>query len=191
MDFQLGDLLLDLLVVAFGAIALLNGRRLYWVFVGIGGAIVGLWLSIWLMPDRSEWIHISLMLALGLAGVWVSYRFEKLALYLAAFVLGGYVLQFLLLDGNLISSGGTGDFATVLVGGILGVAFEVVYKERSLIVISSFSGAALIVSVLTSTAAFEAALFAGLAAVGMLLQSSEWIDFGSHALDPPQHHPDF
>lgn len=30
-----------------------------------------------------------------------------------------------------------------------------------------------------------------IAAVGMLLQSSEWVDFGSHTLDPPQYRPDF
>ena len=186
MDFQLGDFLLDLLIVAFGAIAIINGRRFYWVFVGLGGAVVGLWLSAWLIPDRSEWLYIGITLFLGLVGVWIAYKFEKLALHLAAFVLGGFILQFLLLDGNLISSGSTGDFMAVLIGGILGVVFEMVYHERSLIVVSSFSGAALIVSVLDAAPAFDAALFSGLAAVGMLLQSREWINFDKRTLDPPQ-----
>lgn len=190
MDFQLGDLLLDVLLVAFGVVAILNGRRLYWVFVGIGGAIVGMWLSAWLIPARSEWLHIAIMLGLGVMGVWISYRFERIALHIAAFVLGGFIVQFLMIDSGLIESQTIGDAMAIIVGGILGVVFEIYYGERSLIVVSSFTGAALIAGVLDSGPAFDAALFSGLAAVGMLLQSREWIDLDGRTLDIARADPD-
>ncbi len=45
-----------------------------------------------------------------------------------------------------------------------------------MIVISSLCGAALVTFPIEASVAFQAALFSGLAAVGMLLQSREWID---------------
>lgn len=173
-----------MLIVALGAIAIVNGRRFYWIFVGIGGAVVGIWLSAWLLSGQSDWVHIAVTLALAAVGVWVSFRFEKIALHVAAFVLGGFILEFLLLDAGLIELTGVGDYVAVLVGGIMGLVFELVYSTRSLIVFSSFTGAAMIAGILDVNPALDAALFAGLAAGGMLLQSREWISFGKGSDKP-------
>lgn len=175
MNIQDGDLLLDIFVVALGALAIINGRRFYWAFVGIGGAVVGLWLSAWMFPELSDWIHIAVTLVAALLAVWFSFRFEKLALHFAAFVLGGFILEFLMLDANFIELRRVADFGTVLIGGLIGLGFEYYYSNRSLIVFSSFTGAALIAAVANVSPAFDAALFSGLAAVGMLLQAREWI----------------
>lgn len=175
MNLLTGDLILDIFVIAIGAIAIINGRRFYWAFVGIGGAVVGLWISMWLLSSQSDWIHILVVIIFGLIGVWLSFRFERIALHLAAFVLGGFIVQFLLLDAGYIESSNPGDFIAILIGGIIGLIFEFYYSNRSLIVFSSFAGAAMVAGILDVSPAFDAAIFAGLAAVGMLLQAREWI----------------
>lgn len=173
-----GDLILDIIVIAIGAIAIINGRRFYWAFVGIGGAVLGLWISMWLLSSQSEWIHVLVVLLCGMFGVWLSFRFERIALHFAAFVLGGFILQFLLLDAGYIESRNVGDFVAIMIGGIIGLLFEFYYSNRSLIVFSSFAGAAMIAGIIDVGPAFDAAIFAGLAAVGMLLQAREWIYTG-------------
>ena len=67
-----------------------------------------------------------------------------------------------------------------MVGGIIGITLELVYKASAMIVISCFCGAALVTVPLQASNAFQAAIFSGLAAVGMLLQSREWIDMGGN-----------
>ena len=178
MNMFSGDLILDIIVIAIGAIAIINGRRFYWAFVGIGGAVVGLWISMWLLSGQSDWIHVIVVLVFGLIGVWLSFRFERVALHLAAFALGGFIVQFLLLDAGFIESTNPGDFIAILIGGSIGLIFEFYYSTRSLIVFSSFAGAAMIAGTIDVNPAFDAAIFAGLAAVGMLLQAREWIYTG-------------
>lgn len=173
---ELDSLILDLLIITFGVVAILNGQRLYWLFVGIGGAVLGLLLTGWLIPQQPDWIHIVIMLTIGILSGWFARFNEKIAIRAAAFVLGGFILQFLLSDSGLISTGTTGAVFAVAVGGVIGIAVELIYGTNAMIVISSLCGAALVTMPLQAGSAFQAAIFSGLAAVGMLLQSREWTE---------------
>lgn len=175
MVSELDRFLLDLLVIAFGVFAILNGRRLTWLFVGIGGAVLGMILTTFLIPNQPEWLHILLIVALGGVSAWAAQFNVKISTWIAAFVLGGFVFHFLVINASPDSMRTTIDFVAVVVGGILGVALYVIYGPNAMIVISSFCGAALVVLPLQASDAFQAALFSGLAAVGMLLQSRAWI----------------
>lgn len=176
MGTEFDNFLLDVLIMAFGAVSILNGRRLYWVFVGIGGAVLGLILSTWVIPEQAEWIHILVMVTLGIGGALLARLDKKIAVRAAAFVLGGFILHFLALDTGLVELGTAVDLIAIVIGGIIGVALDVIYDSSALIVISSFCGAALVVAPLQASDAFRGALFSGLAAVGMLLQSREWVE---------------
>jgi hypothetical protein len=178
MAFGLDNFLLDILIMSFGVVAILNGQRLYWVFVGIGGAVLGLILTGWLIPTQPEWVHIVVMLIFGLLAAFFARFDKKIAVRAAAFILGGFILHFLLADTGLIVAGTTADFVAIVTGGIIGIALELFYGASAMIVISCFCGAALVTMPIQASYAFQAALFSGLAAVGMLLQSREWITVG-------------
>jgi hypothetical protein len=121
---------------------------------------------------------ILVTLVFGLLGAFLARLNKELAVRVAAFVLGGFILQFLLVDAGLTALRTTSDLFAIVIGGITGIVLELVYRSSAMIVISSFCGAALVTLSIEASDAFEAALFSGLAAVGMLLQSREWIDTG-------------
>ncbi len=178
MAFELDTFILNALIMSFGVVAILNGQRLYWVFVGIGGAVLGLILADWLIPNQPEWVQILAVLIFGVLSVLLARMNKPIAVRAAAFVLGGFILNFLLTDAGLTTSSITSEVIIVVIGGIIGVGLEIYYGASAMIVISSFCGAALVTVPLEASVAFQAALFSGLAAVGMLLQSREWIGTG-------------
>jgi len=177
---EIDSILLDVFIIAFGVVAILNGQRLYRVFVGVGGAVLGLLLADWLTPNQSEWALILVMISFGGLAAFAARYNKKIAVRAAAFVLGGYVLRFLLADSGLIVDGTASEYISIMIGGLIGVTLEVIYGTNAMIVISCFCGAALVTVPLEASTAFKAALFSGLAAVGMLLQSREWITTGDN-----------
>ena len=82
----------------------------------------------------------------------------------------------------LFVDGGTAENASTLletvfflVGGLLGAVSVRWSQNRSLIVLTSFAGAGLVIRTLMLDPAPEAVVFCGLAALGMLLQARDWL----------------
>ncbi len=119
MAFDLGTFLLNALIMAFGVSAILNGQRLYWIFVGIGGAVLGLLLIDLLIPNQPEWVAILTTLIFGLLSILLARANKPIAIRAAAFVLGGFILKFLLTDAGLTTSDITRELIVILTGGLI------------------------------------------------------------------------
>ena len=151
-------------------IALLTlGRKLFWLFVGLVGFVFGITLatSFFRGPD---WMVLVIALVAGLLGVLFALVLQQVAVAVAGFIAGGYIL-ISLLNGMGWETGRLYWLAFVA-GGIVGAVLVVALFDWALIILSSLTGAALIVQTVQFGPLITALLFAGLFIVGMVIQGS-------------------
>jgi hypothetical protein len=133
---------MDILRIVIGASMLFFGRRLFWLFVGAAGFIFGIHAARLLLHGGPEWAAIALALAAGLIGALLAIFLQRFAIAVAGFVLGGYVLPGIL--GQLGWGTEHSHWIPVFIGGITGLILVSVLFDWALIILSSVSGAILI-----------------------------------------------
>jgi hypothetical protein len=157
---------MSILNAILGICLLFAGRRLYWLFVGVIGFVIGFALSGMIFSDSSEIMRIVLGLILGLIGVGLAIGLQRLAIGVAGFVAGGYILnsmmQILGLDWTF--------WLTFLIGGVIGAILVTMLFDPALIVLSSLLGASLLVNLLSLDRWLMFAVFLILSGVGILVQ---------------------
>jgi hypothetical protein len=149
---------------------LFAGRRLYWLFVGVAGFVVGIGLSGVIFSNSSEIVRVIIALVLGMFGVAFALVLQRLAVSVAGFVAGGYVL------GSLFQSLGF-DLAfwlTFLIGGVIGAILLAMLFDPALIVLSALLGANLLVSLASLDRWLTLVLFVVLSGIGTLVQVASW-----------------
>ena len=152
-----------------GALLLLAGRRLFWVFVAAAGFLLGTGVGARLATGRAEWVVLVIALAFGLVGLLLSLFAQKLAVAVSGFVMGSFAVERLLLTLQVGSAGW--EWAVLLAGGIVGALLVLALFDWALIVLSSLAGAALIVQVLSPSHFLNVLLYAVLIFVGIAFQS--------------------
>ncbi len=159
--------MLAALDVIFGGALLVAGRRLFWLFVGAIGFIVGVEVSIRLFRG-TEIVTILAGLVLGAVFALLAVFVESLAIGLAGFLGGGYIgvslASLLGLDGNAAAG------IAFVIGGIVGVILIVVLFEWALITISSLAGASMVVAGLRLTGSAAATAWLVLMLAGVIIQ---------------------
>jgi hypothetical protein len=132
-----------ILGILIGTSMIFFGRRLFWLFVGAAGFIFGIHVARLLLHGQPEWAVVALALSAGLLGAFLAIFLQRSAIAAAGFVLGAYVLSWFV---------GRQGWETehlywimVLVGGIAGLLLVSVLFDWALIILSSVSGAILIV----------------------------------------------
>ena len=133
-----GDLV-PFILIGFGLILLLAGRQLFWLFVGVAGFVIGFQVGMQAF-DNSEYA-IGAGLVIGLIGCLLAIVLQKVAV-----ALGGAAAGWVLGERLAVSLGG-GSTGALLCSLILAVLFAVAVLmlfDVALIVISSFTGASLI-----------------------------------------------
>ena len=55
-----------------GAILVVLGRRLFWLFVGGSGFVTAFYLTAELMPGQPTWVFLLVAVIAGLLGVWLA-----------------------------------------------------------------------------------------------------------------------
>lgn len=138
---------LNLLV---GIAALLLGRKLYWLFIGVAGFALGVTLTTRLLGDRAvDWVILVVGLVIGLIGALIAIFLQRIAVGLAGFLAGAYLVVTLLdtlsVESNVLS------WVLLFVGGIIGALIAAVLFDWALIILSSLTGASLIVQSLPWT----------------------------------------
>jgi hypothetical protein len=162
---------MHILRILIGTSMLFFGRRLFWLFVGAAGFIFGIHAARLLLHSGPEWTTIALALAAGLLGALLAIFLQRFAIAVAGFILGGYVLPGIL--GQLGYGSGHSYWLLVFMGGIAGLIFVSVLFDWTLIILSSVSGAVLIIEPLHLHAAMPARrlLAALLIAAGIAVQA--------------------
>jgi len=151
-----------------GVVLLLFGRKLFWFFVGAIGFVVGAEAAAALFPHQSE-TELIAGLILGLLGIAFAILLQKAAIGVAGFWAGGYLAVVLLRTVDLPQANFT--WVAFLVGGIIGGILMFVVFDWALIILSSVSGAHLIVHSSSLLPAAGGLTFLVCALIGIFVQS--------------------
>ena len=158
-----------------GIVLLFLGRRLFWFFVGVAGFLVGMNIAeqFFVGPQGA---NLLIAIVAGILGALIAIFLQKVAIAIAGLVIGGYITVELLRESALIPAAFVGThgmafFAPYIIGGIIGAVLLFVLFDWGLIILSSLSGASLIVHGITLQRHVLQLLFAVLVVVGILVQA--------------------
>ncbi len=153
-----------------GLALLVFGRKAFWLFVAGVGFFAGIALAARFLQGQPDWLVLVLALVAGGLGALAAIFLQHLAVTVAGFLAGGYMLvefsQWLGID-----MGGWMLFV-FLVGGLLGAGLVASTFEWALIIITSLSGATLLVQSFQIDGLLRLALLAAFAMAGIILQAA-------------------
>ncbi len=134
-----------LVLSVFGLLALLLGRRLFWMFAGIVGFALGWWLARRLLPPTTDpLLRIFIGVIAGLIVSGLARALSEWAIRLVTALAGLVVLPVVL--NNLRLLGGLPEGLWAVIGAILGFVFALFIADWALIFVSSILGAGLILN---------------------------------------------
>ena len=151
-----------------GIALLAMGRRLFWVFVGSAGFILGMALATHFANGASGVVVVAALVG-GVVGLVLLTFAQQLAIGLGGFVLGGYAVSFFCLSTGLIGSQWL--WLTSIAGGIVGVVLIFAIFDFALIFLSSLGGAALIIQGLDLTRGLTWVAYGVLITLGVAVQT--------------------
>jgi hypothetical protein len=166
-----------IVALVVGVVLLLFGRRLFWVFVGVIGFMAGWHLALGSWRQSPAGGRLLLALLAGLVGVVLALLVQKLAVALAGFFVGAYLLAALL--GWRFEVLSPGQQLVLLVAGVVAAVVALLLFDFALILYSAIAGASLIVDNvhLRLGSSARLLLLVVLAAVGAAVQA-RWLEGG-------------
>lgn len=164
--------------IVLGLVLLVFGRRLFWLFVGAIGFVGGARFAERFLPGQPDDVIIIFCLIVGVISAILAVTLRKVALGVAGFLAGGYLLTQLLFASSQMhvqfAGHAPGDFApwmAFVVGGLAGALLMNAVFTWTLIVLSALGGAAIICESLHATPQLVSVVFTILAILGVVLQS--------------------
>lgn len=161
---------LDPLSLVIGGVLLLFGRRLYWLALGAAGFLLGL-----LLADQIGGFEGSarLALAVGLAivGVVAAFLAQRIAVRVGGLVVGAVGL--LWLSQPWQAELGPWVWLIALVGAVLGMGFSAYVFDLTLVVLSSWIGAMLVIDAVGVVPGIVPWVFVVLLLLGCWLQTRD------------------
>ena len=158
------------LYLAAGAVLLILGRKLFWLFVGILGFLFGMTLAPQILPNQSQTVILVLALIIGVIGSVLAVLVQKVMIGLAGFMAGGYLVYALLPMLGL--SLGSFLWVAIVVGGILGALLASSMFDWALVLLSSGVGASMITKELSLPQPLGLVLLVALIIVGIIIQGN-------------------
>jgi hypothetical protein len=143
------------------------GRRLFWLFIGAVGFLLGLMISNSFFPNVTGWTPIVIALVVGLLGALLAVMLQRTAVWVAGFLAGAYLLSSSL---KLFSIPSQYNIIAFIVGGIIGAIIVVVMFDWALIILSCLTGGILIAQALPFNLAINLIIAAALFFLGLLIQ---------------------
>jgi hypothetical protein len=155
--------------ILLGAILLLFGRRLFWLFVGAAGFVAGLTFARQFFASQPDWIILAIALVAGVIGAVLSIFLQQIAIAVAGFLIGGYVLATFVAAAGYPAIG----WPAYLVGGLIGAVLVVVLFDWALIVLSSLAGAMLIAESTAPGQTLAVVIFVAAFVIGVVMQRQQ------------------
>ena len=131
---------MEWLNILAGLAVLFFGRRLFWLFVGCVGFIVGFELAGEALQGQPEWLILVIALGVGGLGAIASVFLQRIFVVVAGFFAGGYCLS-TLAPTALHMQGDAILWISFAVGGLLGAILSIALLDPALIILSSLAGA--------------------------------------------------
>ena len=158
--------------IALGLIVLTLGRKLFWLFIGAVGFIAGLYIAEHSFYGEPSWVMLLIGLVVGMAGAILAVYLQRIAVILSGFFAGGYLMVSLVysMDWHM----GPVPWLFFMIGGILGAVATAAFFDWALIILSSLTGATMIVNALplnpfASILILAVLIFAGFSVQAVLL----------------------
>jgi hypothetical protein len=158
-----------LLLLLAGVALLLAGRRLFWLFVGVVGFLVGYRVSLQILGADVQGMHWLVAVAAGLLGIVLALALQRMAVALAGFFVGGYAAT-VLFGLDLAKSDLTG-LLLFVVAGVIAAVLALRLFEVALIILSALAGASLVTEGLHLRHGTGTLLLVILALAGMAIQA--------------------
>jgi hypothetical protein len=167
--------------ILLGIALLVAGNRLFWLFVGAMGFILGLFLAGLVFKGQPEWVIIVASVVLGLVGAGLARPFQQLMVVLAGFVAGGYIISSLITMFHFNIP--VNPQILYVLCGLVGAALVTSLFEWAVIVLSSISGAALVADNLKIEQQTAAILILVLMIIGIVIQAG-WVKWRGRTTIP-------
>jgi hypothetical protein len=162
--------MLGFLDVILGGGLLLAGRKLFWLFVGAIGFAIGIQVATRFFHG-SELMTIIAGLVIGVIFAVLAIFVESIAIAIAGFLGGGYILL------NIITlfglDKGVWSWIAFIIGGIIGLAVIALLFDWALITISSLAGASMVITGFNIASGSASVVFLVLFFAGVIIQGSE------------------
>ncbi len=155
--------------ILIGLILLLAGRKLFWLFVACVGFASGYHYAQQIWAIDSPALVLILSIAAGGLGAILAIFFQKAAIVIAGFAAGGYIVLSLFDQVTRLPTQMA--WLPYIIGGIIGAIVLFFAFDWALIVLSTLTGAILIVQMAAFKPGIEIALFAVLVIAGMAFQA--------------------
>ena len=156
-----------------GVALLLFGRRLFWIFVGGVGFLVGFNFASQAFQGQPQWMLLLIALAVGLVAAILSIFLQRIVVGIAGFFAGGYFLS-----GATLAVLHNGQPAVTwiafVIGGLVGAILTMALLDPALILLSSLAGATAITQNVPLQPAAQGILFIVLLIVGIVIQAMQY-----------------
>lgn len=158
-----------------GALLLVLGRKLFWLYLGIIGFINGFVAVSQDSVTNPEWQKVAVAIAFGIFFALFAILFQKVAVILAGFSGGASIVNaffgLVLKQANYTSPSHITFWVLLLVGGIAGAVLAYKFFDWALILLSSLYGSYFILTGLNLDPSQNWTILLGLLILGILIQA--------------------
>jgi hypothetical protein len=165
---------MEWLNILAGLAVLFFGRRLFWLFVGCVGFIVGFELAGNALAGQSEWLILAIALAVGLICAIASIFLQRIFIVVAGFFAGAYCLSTYAPAALHLQDNATQWIAFGL-GGLFGAILTATLLDPALIAMSSLAGATAISQNVPLNPSASTLLFVVLLVLGITVQTRQYV----------------
>jgi len=161
---------LDLTFIAAGSLLLLMGRKLFWLFVAVGGYLISATLMPQILPNQPESVILTISILAGLLGALLAIMVQKFAVGLTGFAAGGYIVYYLL--ESILLYDGQAQWLAILAGALIGAVLAGSMIDWALILVTTTSGVTLVSQGLALPMPFSAIVMLVLYILGVFVQGN-------------------
>ena len=164
---------MEWLNILAGLAVLFFGRRLFWLFVGCVGFLVGFDLAGQMLIGQQTWVILVIALGVGVLGAIASVFLQRVFIVVAGFFAGGYCLS-TLAPSVVHANDQIVQWIAFAVGGLLGAVLSLALLDPALIIMSSLAGATAVSQHVPLDPPARTALFIVLLVLGIGVQVGEY-----------------
>ena len=161
---------MNALRILVGLMLIVLGRQLFWLFVAGTGFVTAMEAVGQLALGWPDWTMVIVALLAGIVGALLAIFLQEIAVGVAGFFAGGYVMLALLriLELQIPAL----SWVLTLVGAIAGVALALLAFDWALIVLSSLSGASVLAQAFDLNRPLPLLIFVGTFILGVVVQTA-------------------
>ncbi len=155
--------------ILLGAVLLLFGRRLFWIYISVLGFLLGLEATQQYLNIDNPWLPIVIGFGVGVVCAMLAVLLQYTAIGLAGFIGGAYLAMNVL---GIVSmeQAEPANLLIVLGAGAIGLVLFLFIFDPALVILSSITGAALVSQALVLDQQQTGLVLVGLSILGAVFQ---------------------